>query len=119
MNGDGSPDIYVCNDFQTVDRFWVNDGHGKFRALPRIALRKESYSAMGVDFADIDRDGCLDFFVTEMLSRDHSMQMRQSPTSSPPPPSPAKSRIDPECCETCSFTTAVTTPTPKSRTTAA
>ncbi len=90
MNGDGSPDIYVCNDFQTPDRFWVNDGHGKFRALPRIGLRKESYSAMGVDFADIDRDGHLDFFVTEMLSRDHSMQMRQSPTSSPPPPVPGQ-----------------------------
>jgi hypothetical protein len=90
MNGDGSPDIYVCNDFQSVDRFWVNNGQGKFRALPRVGLRKESYSAMGVDFADIDRDGHLDFFVTEMLSRDHAMQMRQSPTSSPPPPVPGQ-----------------------------
>ena len=90
INGDGFPDIYVCNDFQTVDRFWVNDGHGRFRALPPIALRKESYSAMGVDFADIDRDGYLDFFVTEMLSRGHLMQMRQNPTSLPPPPVPGQ-----------------------------
>jgi len=77
MNGDGFPDIYVCNDFQSVDRFWVNDGQGKFRALDRTGLRKESYSAMGVDFADLDRDGHLDFFVVEMLARDHSLRMRQ------------------------------------------
>lgn len=90
INGDGCPDLYVCNDFQTVDRFWLNDGRGRFRAVPRIALRKESFSAMGVDFADIDRDGHLDFFVTEMLSRTHSMQIRQSPTSSSAPPMPGQ-----------------------------
>jgi hypothetical protein len=32
---------------------------------------------MGVDFADIDRDGRLDFFVVEMLSREHARRMRQ------------------------------------------
>jgi hypothetical protein len=78
MNGDGFPDIYVCNDFQSVDRLWVNDGHGKFRALERIGLRKESYSAMGVDFADLDRDGHLDFLVVEMLARGHLLRMQQS-----------------------------------------
>jgi enediyne biosynthesis protein E4 len=77
MNGDGFPDIYVCNDFQSVDRFWVNDGHGKFRLVGRTALRKEPYSAMGVDFADIDRDGHLDFMVAEMLARGHSLRLRQ------------------------------------------
>src|SRR4029077_6211821 len=33
LNGDGSPDIYVCNDLFTPDRIWINDGHGRFRAL--------------------------------------------------------------------------------------
>src|SRR5262249_38310743 len=28
INEDGYPDIYVCNDFQTPDRIWLNDGHG-------------------------------------------------------------------------------------------
>lgn len=77
MNGDGFPDIYVCNDYQTPDRFWINDGHGKFRAQTTLALRKESYSAMGVDFADADRDGFLDFLVVEMLSRDRTTRLRQ------------------------------------------
>jgi enediyne biosynthesis protein E4 len=77
INGDGSPDIYVCNDFQTPDRIWLNDGLGRFRALPRLAMRKQSYSSMGVDFADIDRDGFMDFGVVEMLNREHAGRMRQ------------------------------------------
>src|SRR5206468_3252685 len=51
LNGDGAPDIYVCNDLFTPDRIWINDGHGKFRALPRVALRNTSTFSMGVDFA--------------------------------------------------------------------
>jgi hypothetical protein len=59
-NGDGWPDIYVCNDFQTEDRFWINQ-RGKLRLLPRLAMRKSSLFSMGVDFADINRDGYDDF----------------------------------------------------------
>jgi enediyne biosynthesis protein E4 len=92
INGNGLPDIYVCNDFQTVDRIWLNDGEGRFRALPRLAMRKQSYASMGVDFADVDRDGVLDFFVVEMLSRDHSLRMRQM--ISMPPQVPVPGRID-------------------------
>ena len=61
VNGDGLPDIYVCNDFQTEDRFWMNQGEGKFRVLPRLAQRKSSLFSMGVDFADINRDGMTTF----------------------------------------------------------
>src|SRR6266516_2496304 len=39
LNGDGAPDIYVCNDLFTPDRIWINDGKGKFRAINRLALR--------------------------------------------------------------------------------
>src|SRR5438876_2314225 len=71
IDGDGAPDIYVCNDLFTPDRVWLNDGKGIFRALPRTSLRCTSTFSMGVDFADIDRDGNVDFFVVDMLSRDH------------------------------------------------
>src|SRR5256884_6881656 len=77
LNGDGAPDIYVCNDLFTPDRIWINDGKGKFRALPRLALRNTSTFSMGVDFADIDRDGAVDFFVVDMLSRDHQKRQVQ------------------------------------------
>ena len=69
VNNDMAPDLYVCNDYWTPDRFWINDGTGKFRAIAKMALRKTSASSMSVDFADINRDGCLDFFVVDMLSR--------------------------------------------------
>ena len=77
INGDGAPDIYVCNDFWTPDRIWLNNGHGQFRALPTLALRHTSASSMGIDFADINRDGALDFFVLDMLARDHRWRRRQ------------------------------------------
>ena len=77
INGDGFPDIYTCNDFQTPDRLWLNNGHGHFREASHLAVRKQSFSSMGVDFADIDRDGQLDFFVVEMAGRTHARRMRQ------------------------------------------
>ena len=84
INGDGLPDIYVCNDFDTPDRIWINQGHGKFRALPRLALRKLTLFSMGVDFADINRDGYDDIFVLDMLSRRRSVRMTQQPDRSVP-----------------------------------
>src|SRR5437867_9476747 len=77
INGDGFPDLYVCNDFWTPDRLWINDGKGRFRAASSLAWRNMSASSMGVDFADIDRDGHLDFFVVDMLSRDPRLRKRQ------------------------------------------
>jgi len=77
FNGDGWPDLYVCNDFRSPDRFWLNDGHGRFRAAPRFSLREASFSSMGIDVADLDRDGQDDFMVVDMLSRDHRRRLTQ------------------------------------------
>ena len=57
LNGDGLPDLYVCNDYWTPDRVWINDGQGHFRAIDRLALRHTPASSMGVDFADLNRIG--------------------------------------------------------------
>ncbi len=78
IDGDGAPDIYVCNDFWSPDRIWINDGRGKFRALARTALPDTSSFSMGVDFADINRDGFDDFIVLDMLSPNHVRRMTQS-----------------------------------------
>src|ERR1051326_4046858 len=83
LNGDGAPDIYVCNDLFTPDRIWINDGKGKFRALAGLALRNTSTFSMGVDFADLNRDGVVDFFVVDMLSRDHQKRQVQVGESGP------------------------------------
>ena len=77
INGDGAPDLYVCNDFFSPDRFWINDGRGGFHALPRVALRKTSFASMAVDFGDLNRDGFDDFVVVDMLGRSRREQMFQ------------------------------------------
>jgi enediyne biosynthesis protein E4 len=77
LNGDGAPDLYVCNDYWTPDRCWINDGKGRFRALPTMAIRKTPASSMGVDVADVDRDGDMDLFVVDMLSRYPQLRKRQ------------------------------------------
>jgi hypothetical protein len=77
FNGDGCPDLYVCNDFRSPDRFWLNDGHGRFRAAPLLALRETSFSSMGADVGDLNRDGYDDFMVVDMFSRDHVRRLTQ------------------------------------------
>ncbi len=77
INQDGAPDLYICNDFRSPDRLWLNDGHGHFRPASPLALRHTSLSSMGVDFADINRDGRDDFFVADMLSPDRVRRLTQ------------------------------------------
>ena len=78
INNDGLPDLYVCNDFWTPDRFWINQGDA-FKLLNPENLGRTSASSMGVGFSDYDRDGDVDLFVVDMLSRDLSMRKRQAP----------------------------------------
>ena len=70
FTGDGAPDAYLCNDLDPPDRIWVNDGQGKFRALPWLAVRHTSSFTMGVDFGDLNRDGSVDFVTVDMISRE-------------------------------------------------
>ena len=78
INNDGLPDLYVCNDFWTPDRFWINQGDA-FKLLNPKNFGKTSASSMGVDFSDYDRDGDVDLFVVDMLSRGLAMRKRQAP----------------------------------------
>ncbi len=69
FNGDGLPDLYICNDFvYWPDRIWLNAGGRRFQAPARTAFRNGSLSSMSVDVADINRDGFDDLFVADMLS---------------------------------------------------
>jgi hypothetical protein len=86
LKGDGRPALYVCNDFQSPDRLWINQstpGAIRFQAAAKTSLRHTSFFSMGVDFADVNRDGNDDFIVLDMLSRDHRQRLTQL---TPPPP---------------------------------
>ncbi|MDZ7362791.1 MAG: VCBS repeat-containing protein [candidate division KSB1 bacterium] len=85
VDDDGDPDLYVCNDYESPDRLWLNDGAGRFYAAPKLAMRNHSASSMGVDFADFNRDGHVDFFLAEMLSREHKRRKTQMGPMSPTP----------------------------------
>ncbi|MDQ3698711.1 MAG: FG-GAP-like repeat-containing protein [Gemmatimonadota bacterium] len=90
LNGDGAPDLYVANDFEDPDQFWLNDGRGNFRMIPWHAMRSTSNSTMALDVGDIDRDGRPDLFQVDMLSRDTRRLKTQIPTHSPPAKRPGQ-----------------------------
>src|SRR5258708_4630614 len=85
LNGDGAPDLYVCNDNVSPDRIWINCGKGTFRLIDPLSFRHTSRSSMGIDFADIDRDGYDDIIVVDMLAREHGKRMTQLVKDVPDP----------------------------------
>ncbi len=84
-NGDGAPDLYVANDFEDPDQFWINDGRGRFRLIRSDAVRQTSNSGMAIDAADYDRDGDVDVFEVDMLANDSHRRKTQIPTHTPLP----------------------------------
>lgn len=85
LNGDGIPDLYVCNDNASPDRIWINTGKGTFQAIDPFKFRHTSRSSMGVDFGDLDRDGHDDIIVVDMLAREHAKRMTQLVRDRPNP----------------------------------
>ncbi len=80
FNGDGLPDLYVCNDYvYWPDRIWLNQNGKRFQALPRTAIRSASLASMPVDIADINRDGFDDILVADMLSPLREVRAWQRP----------------------------------------
>lgn len=96
LNGDGAPDLYVANDFEDPDLFWLNDGHGRFRLAPWYAVRSTSNSAMAVDVADVNRDGRPDLFELDMLGRNTHRLKTEVPTHTALPPRPGQDDIRPQ-----------------------
>lgn len=74
-NGDGWPDLYVANDFETPDRFYLNQGNGTFVDVVDERLPHVTYFSMNADSADLNNDGLVDFLVTDMRDRNHAQFM--------------------------------------------
>jgi hypothetical protein len=70
-NQDGWPDLYVANDFETPDRFYMNNGDGTFTDVVDQRLPHVTYFSMSADSGDLNNDGLIDFMVTDMRDRGH------------------------------------------------
>jgi enediyne biosynthesis protein E4 len=71
VSGDGWPDIYVSNDFFERDYLYINKGDGTFAEQLDEQMPSISMFSMGLDMADINNDGLLDIYVTDMLPEDN------------------------------------------------
>jgi len=67
VNNDGWDDIYVSNDFFEKDYLYINQRNGTFKEEIEDATGHISEASMGSDMADINNDGNLDIFTTDML----------------------------------------------------
>ncbi len=67
VNQDTWPDIFISNDFFERDYLYINNQDGTFTESLESSMRSISAASMGADIADINGDGLLDIFVTDML----------------------------------------------------
>lgn len=70
VNKDYRPDIYVSNDFWERDYLYINQGDGSFSEELVKRTSHVSQSSMGSDMGDINNDGRMDIFTTDMLPTD-------------------------------------------------
>ncbi len=71
VNNDLWPDIYISNDFWERDYLYINNKNGTFSEQLTDKMSYTSVSSMGSDIADINNDGNLDIFTTDMLPPDN------------------------------------------------
>lgn len=67
VNNDNWLDMYISNDFYEHDYLYINNHDGTFKESIKTAMQHTSLSSMGADIADINNDGKLDIYVTDML----------------------------------------------------
>ncbi|MET0636493.1 MAG: VCBS repeat-containing protein [Chitinophagaceae bacterium] len=70
LNNDGWSDMYVSNDFFERDYLYINQQDGSFRETISEGAGHTSLASMGSDVMDINNDGNLDIFTTDMLPED-------------------------------------------------
>jgi hypothetical protein len=71
-DNDGDPDLYVANDFGR-NNLYQNQGRGAdgqvtFRDVAAAAGVEDMSAGMGVTWGDYNRDGLMDFYVSNMFS---------------------------------------------------
>lgn len=70
VNNDGFKDLYISNDFYERDYLYINQQDGTFKEDIMNRTTRISLSSMGADMGDINNDGSLEIFSTDMLPKD-------------------------------------------------
>ena len=73
LNSDGSPDLYVSNDFHENDYLYLNDGAGKFKESVEKSMGHTSRFSMGSVAADFNNDCRIDVLSLDMLPSDEEV----------------------------------------------
>lgn len=74
INNDGWPDIYCTSDFTERDFCYLNQHNGTFKEVAGQGFTHMAAASMGVDAADFNNDGLVDFVNVEMKSKTNYRQ---------------------------------------------
>lgn len=74
IDGDGWPDIYISNDYNVPDYYYVNNRHGGFINKVRESFGHVSQFSMGNNVADINNDNLPDIVTLDMLPETNRRQ---------------------------------------------
>jgi hypothetical protein len=70
LNNDGRRDVWVGNDFQLQDAIWLQQPDGEWQ--PARPFATTSHSTMSIDWGDLDNDGRIALYTTDMNPADLS-----------------------------------------------
>ncbi|MDG2371944.1 MAG: VCBS repeat-containing protein [Flavobacteriaceae bacterium] len=76
INNDGWLDLYVGNDFHENDYIYINNKDKTFKESFKKYFKHSSRFTMGIDVADLNEDGKLDIFTTDMMPFDSSIALK-------------------------------------------
>jgi len=71
FNNDGWKDLYLSNDFNIPDYFFINDGDGTFTEVIKETTGHTSLFGMGIDASDFNNDGLMDLVQLDMSPEDY------------------------------------------------
>jgi hypothetical protein len=74
VNQDGSPDIYISNDYLEPDFIYINNKDGTFTDKLQTSVGHTSFFSMGNDISDINNDALPDIFTLDMLPETNHRQ---------------------------------------------
>lgn len=83
INQDGYPDIYISNDYDSPDYFYINQGDGTFKDELKERMNHISLYSMGNDMADFNNDGLIDIYTLDMSAEDNERIKTQMSAMNP------------------------------------